>query len=112
MNTLLIQDGTLRTALGEALTERKHHVTLCSGLHQAKQVPPQDFFPLVIVDLASVQETQEFLRLWKARHGFRHAFILVVVPAHLDITQFTAAGGSDFLLRPYDFDSVRTRMHI
>jgi signal transduction histidine kinase/DNA-binding response OmpR family regulator len=111
MKTLLVQDGTEQTVVGQCLSKRAE-LTVCAGLEAAQEALASARFPLVVIDLEDFEETQRLCR-WLREHPNPHGrFVLIVAPVDAlpSALPLLETGADDLLVKPCLAEVVWARL--
>lgn len=114
MKTLIVEDDNMmRRILKRAAMAAGHEVTGCVDAERALEMMEKDKYPLVILDwMLPGMDGIELCRRIKGSPGGESSFILMVTAKdkHEDLLQVLAAGADDYIAKPVDVKTLKTRL--
>jgi len=116
MKTLIVEGDLMsQCVLAKLLGERGHEVTCFENAEQAILAYQREAYPLVFVDgeLPGMSGMQ-LCRWLRSQPGGDQTYIMLAHASRTpgDLNQLLAAGASDYLIKPFDVASLRTRLDV
>ena len=116
MKTLIVEGDLMsQCVLAKLLSERGHEVTCFENAEQAILAYQREAYPLVFVDgeLPGMDGLQ-FCRWLRSQPGGDQIYIMLAYASRTpnDLSQVLAVGASDYLVKPFDVASLRTRLDV
>lgn len=117
MNTLIVEDDNMmRRILKRAAMALGHEVTGCVDAERAlEMLAGGSKYTLVILDwMLPGMDGIELCKKIRSMPGGEHCFILMVTAKdrHEDLLEVLAAGADDYIAKPVDVKTLKTRLAV